>query len=77
MLIWKYVEKNIDKKHCKEATMITSKDFLSSDTTVYASGADNRNAENRYPSPKNLSDSGIKLTKEENKISIPTAEASR
>lgn len=57
--------------------MITSKDFSSSNTTVYASGADNRNAENRYPSPQKLSESGIKLTKEEIKISIPTPESSR
>lgn len=58
--------------------MITSKEFLSSDTTVYASGADNRNAETkRYPSPKSWDESGIKLTKEDTKILIPTQETSR
>ena len=58
--------------------MITSKDFLLSDTMVYASGASNRHAETkRYPSPKSWDESDIKLEKEETKVSIPTPEASR
>ncbi len=58
--------------------MMTSKDFSSSETMVYASGSDNRNNETRrYPSPKRLAETGIRFVKEEAKVSAPVPETSR